>query len=217
MIKMRSHPKEWDELIEEMRAHHNLNAIIAGGVVRDYLCGRPPKDIDVWVTPVMGDPYSGVPNYYPSKAKKAARLIGKQQYINCRNGDGFVHAVWEIKRKRSFLDLIKFKKPKLPLNIMDCEPCTPIELISTFDFGLCQAAWDGKELIYTEAFYKDFINQTFTLFPTRDKAKSTERYERFAKRYHNWPLVKSGGILREEMIDRYTPKPDKKYLMASYF
>lgn len=44
-------PASWQRLIDEAR-EHDPDAIIAGGAIRDLICGRKPKDIDLFTTSI---------------------------------------------------------------------------------------------------------------------------------------------------------------------
>src|SRR5688572_21236605 len=48
--KMKNGPELWDKILYAVREVYEPNyACIAGGAVRDYLLGKPSKDIDVFV------------------------------------------------------------------------------------------------------------------------------------------------------------------------
>lgn len=46
---MNNGPSLWAEILAQVRPVYGDTAVIAGGCVRDYLLGREPKDIDVFV------------------------------------------------------------------------------------------------------------------------------------------------------------------------
>ena len=81
------------------------------------------------------------------------------------------------------------------------------DLISKFDFGLCQIAYDGEQITYTNAFIKDFMNRTMTLTHANKYDRSIERYKEWTKKkYKGWKFVPSGIVLREMFIRSHTLK-----------
>src|SRR5262249_1134187 len=65
--------------------------------------------------------------------------------------------------------------------------------IERFDFGICMAAYDGKETIRTKEFDQDAEQKTFTLHRADNQPQFTysmSRYEKItAGRYKGWSLA----------------------------
>jgi hypothetical protein len=154
-------------------------AHIAGGAVRDTILSKPIHDIDVF----MGDEH----------VEEAAALL--------RSTCGYVK-VGEWKQYLGFSDpamtrVAKFEKATetIPICIIGLRPdYTNVGAnLSRFDFGICMAAFDGKETVRTDEFDSDAENRTFTLHRAdneRQFAYSMSRYEKIiAGRYVGWTLA----------------------------
>jgi Poly A polymerase head domain len=154
-------------------------AHIAGGAVRDTLLHKPIHDIDVF----MSDEH----------VEEAAALL--------RPTYGYVK-VGEWKQYLEFSDpamtrVAKFEKADetIPICIIGLVPdCTTVKAnLSRFDFGICMAAFDGKETIRTAEFDFDAENRTFTLHRADNEAQfsySMSRYEKItAGRYVGWSIA----------------------------
>jgi hypothetical protein len=67
------------------------------------------------------------------------------------------------------------------------------ENLARFDFGICMAAFDGKQIIRAAEFETDIENKTFTLCRADNQpqfAYSMSRFEKItATRYQGWSLV----------------------------
>jgi hypothetical protein len=68
---------------------------------------------------------------------------------------------------------------ELPLNVILINKVSNLDLLHSFDFGLCQIGFDGKSIIKTDAFLWDFKYNLMTL-------RHTERYPRSIRRYCRW-------------------------------
>ena len=91
----------------------------------------------------------------------------------------------------------KFEKADetVPVCIIGLVPdyADPHRNMSRFDFGICKAAFDGKQVIRTDAFDADAEEQTFTLCRADNGAQFAYSMVRFKKitaaRYSGWSLV----------------------------
>ena len=65
--------------------------------------------------------------------------------------------------------------------------------LARFDFGICQAAWDGEEVYAAPEYRKDIEAKTFTLHRAdnyRQFAYSMSRFDKITMdRYAGWRLV----------------------------
>jgi hypothetical protein len=154
-------------------------AHVAGGAVRDTILHKQIHDIDVF----MKDEH----------VEEAAALL--------RSACGYVK-VGEWKQYLGFSDsamlrVAKFEKADatIPICIVGLLPrfADPKENLSRFDFGICMAAFDGKQVIRTAEFDQDEKDQTFTLCRADNQAQFAYSMVRFKKiaaaRYAGWSLA----------------------------
>ena len=153
-------------------------AHIAGGAVRDSILKKQIHDIDVF----MADEH----------VEEAAALL--------RSACGYVK-VGEWKQYLGFSDpamtrVAKFEKADatIPVCIIGLLPdfVTPEANIARFDFGICMAAFDGKQTIRTAEFDEDVEAHTFTMYRADNAeqfAYSVSRHKKItAGRYQGWGL-----------------------------
>lgn len=154
-------------------------AHIAGGAVRDTLLQKQIHDIDVF----MKDEH----------VEEAAALLRSQcSYIK----------VGEWKQYLEFSDpamtrVAKFEKADetIPVCIIGLLPnfASPRANIARFDFGICMAAFDGKQTMRAGQFDQDEKARTFTLCRADNQAQfaySMRRFEKItAARYTGWSLA----------------------------
>jgi hypothetical protein len=154
-------------------------AHIAGGAVRDTILLKPIHDIDVF----MSDQH----------VEGAAALL--------RSSHSYVK-VGEWKQYLKFSDpamtrVAKFEKADetIPICIIGLQPkyANVKSNLSRFDFGVCMAAFDGKETVRTREFDFDAKERTFTLHRADNGAQfaySMSRYEKItAGRYVGWSIA----------------------------
>ena len=154
-------------------------AHIAGGAVRDTILQKQIHDIDVF----MGDEH----------VEEAAALL--------RSSCGYVKT-GEWKQYLGFADpamtrVAKFEKADevIPVCIIGLLPdfVSPEDNIARFDFGICMAAYDGRQTIRTAEFDQDEEAHAFTLYRADNQAQfaySLSRFEKIAAaRYAGWTLV----------------------------
>lgn len=181
-------PLEWKTAISALRAK-GFNAILAGGCLRDLFCGKPAKDIDLFVLFT-----TQLPN-----AWELAKALGWGANDYRRKNYAQFSPVYQID---FVVENTSLKPPYQIIGVKDIQYAEA--LIGNFDYGLCQIGFDGERLLYTPAFEKDFINQTFTLTHPYAYDHSIERYKTWTReKYKNWPFVPSGLVLREQLIRNY--------------
>lgn len=142
-------PEAWVALLVEVQKE-DPEAMIAGGAIRDLAFGKSISDIDIF-TRVL-------PPWADDFGPPAIDYEGMK----------YVDVVVSIQREG--ID---------PINIIRHEPCTNIEMLSTFDYGFCQIGFDGKQLLKTPEYLWDFKHGVITL-------RHTERYQRSIRRYAKW-------------------------------
>jgi poly(A) polymerase-like protein len=154
-------------------------AHIAGGAVRDTILQKQIHDIDVF----MNDEH----------VEAAAALL--------RSSCSYVK-VGEWKQYQGFSDPAMTRVAKLekadetiPICIigLDSRFVSPEDNIARFDFGICMAAFDGKNTMRTAKFNQDAESQTFTLHRADNQPQFAYSMSRFKKitagRYKAWSLV----------------------------
>ncbi len=153
-------------------------AHIAGGAVRDTILQKQICDIDVF----MEDAH----------VEEAAALL--------RSSCSYVK-VGEWKQYLGFSDpamtrVAKFEKADetIPVCIIGLQPdfASPRSNLARFDFGICMAAFDGKQTIRAQEFDRDEKAHAFTLCRADNPeqfAYSLSRFEKItAARYAGWTL-----------------------------
>ena len=137
------------------------DAIIAGGAVRDTFHGKPISDIDIFTTLSSTVKKPGYfkdqkwleywVNFFGKTGLHSVRFLGNEYTFGSL--DKHLLAVWEI----------KFEKTKYQIILLDKDPIK--YMTDNFDFGLCRAYCSGTKMHFTDAFIKDSMNQTITLYP----------------------------------------------------
>lgn len=128
---------------------HDPTAMIAGGALRDLSLGRAPKDLDIFTT---------------------TPPIGRELETTGMDYEGMNYVVAVVTYP---VDL------DIPFNLVIHEPCTNLAMLESFDFGLCQIGFNGREIIKTPAYDWDFKHGIFTM-------RHIDRYPRSIKRYARW-------------------------------
>src|SRR5215469_15552560 len=154
-------------------------AHIAGCAVRDTILQKQIHDIDVF----MSDEH----------IEEAAALL--------RSSCSYVK-VGEWKQYLEFSDpamtrVAKFEKADetIPICIIGLQSqfTSSRSNIARFDFGICMAAFDGKQMIRATEFDQDAEAQTFTLCRADNQAQFAYSMSRFEKlttnRYKDWSLA----------------------------
>lgn len=167
---------DWSSLLQRIKTVEP-KAHIAGGAVRDLLNGRTIKDIDIFV-PAETD-MSGIARTIESTHPFLTRITGGG-YIP--GADPVVTETYEYRGVG-----------QTPLNFVLLLGGFDIEMnMRRFDFGLCQAAFDGQHIIKSGDYLWDVLNCTFTLTRCDNYeqfSRSLQRYERWQSRYSGWPMV----------------------------
>ena len=153
-------------------------AHIGGGAVRDSLLERPIRDIDLFLDDSVTD--------------RAAKLM--------RSQFGFVK-VGELTSYEQFSDpavvrLAKFEKadetiPVCPVGLK--MPRGMQDNLRRFDFGICMAAWDGKEVYTAPEYTFDLSEKTFTLC----RADNQPQFDYSVSRFHE---IDGGSICGMEVV-----------------
>jgi hypothetical protein len=174
--------QNYSDMIVALQQIHP-SAHIAGGAVRDTILERPIRDIDIFVA---------------DEAREAAAklLRSKFGYVKVGEWQQYEHfsepcitRVAKFERADSAIPLsvIGLDEDKFPGGI------TIPSNITRFDFGICMAAYDGREQVRHPLFELDANNSAFTLHRADNEeqfAYSMVRYQRLTKeRYAGWGLA----------------------------
>jgi hypothetical protein len=168
---MENGPDLWTKVL----AQFPTGAIIAGGAVRDFLMGVPPKDIDVFL------PASAVKNIPPTEGFDFAfvdprfgfhRIDSPQLRISEYEGLNNISLVSRGEIEGYTVDLVEFT--------IDF---TGQQLVETFDFWINWCWFDG-EIHDTPEARNDQFNNEVTLCNEERLERSLVRFERFNARHN---------------------------------
>jgi hypothetical protein len=175
-------PTKWVDLLWELQ-EHDPSALLAGGAIRDLYCGRPIKDLDFWV--FNGEAKFDFMKDYDYNA------VGFNEYEEHKKHVREIDVIYEMTFEGQQINVILMR-----------HTIHPMDLIQSFDFGLCQAAYDGYNFHLSPSFLYDFKHQCFTLMHGKTYEKSKERHQRFSERYQNWPMRLSGRAWLDYMLEK---------------
>lgn len=157
LISGLSIPDEWVRLLKQLQ-EQDPTAVIAGGAIRDMYClKKPVKDLDFFV-------------------KVYAEF---RQFRNAPPERDYQGA-------NEFIDGVLYYPSALPLpiNVVIGKGYeSTYQLLETFDFGLCQIAFDGVRIIKTWAFDWDLRRYEMTM---RLGARQHHRRETSLARFQRW-------------------------------
>jgi len=168
--------------------------IIAGGAVRDFVMGKPYRDIDIWIPEVK-------------KGQKAFTLEAViPQQLEFGDDDNISSTPLDLAdqpRDNPYEDVkgilsvhdMYYKGTQYQLIFV---PDNPKELVENhFDFGFCRIFHDGHKIHTTKAFETDRDNKTLTYdISTMDRANIEKiekvRGPKLLKKYPDFTLIKVG-------------------------
>jgi hypothetical protein len=130
----------WDKLLSAVKEIYEPEYVcVAGGAIRDYLIGKDPKDIDIFVKLPEG-------NFKVADMLENAQCLGwkhvAQAGFGAYNENKHQRLVFKAKVFGRDIDLI-FVVPQK----------TGREIVDTFDFTICQHWYDGEVNSLPEAKY----------------------------------------------------------------
>ena len=162
-------PNSWVRCLKDIQKTFP-DAVIAGGCLRDLDLGRAPKDIDIFVPRTTHESVE----LYLSTFNKEDILRDFKSYGNFANKDvarvvTMTHS--QLKADGLNVELIAVDVDKT--NVM-----------SRFDFGICQICYDGDLIKYTGHYLNDKIVKRFRLL----RCDNQEQFDRSLRR---WESIKS--------------------------
>jgi Poly A polymerase head domain len=153
-------------------------AHIAGGAVRDTILQKAIHDIDVFMEDDHVD-------------EAAAVLRSSCSFVKVGEWKQYLHF-----SDPAMMRVARFEKADetIPICIIGLQQdfANPKDNIARFDFGICMAAWDGKQTIRAAEFDRDEKDRTFTLHRADNRPQFVYSLSRFEKitagRYSGWSL-----------------------------
>jgi hypothetical protein len=209
-------PREWQQLLEAFQKSGAKEAVIAGGAMRDLLNGKPVKDVDIFLK-TRGDQKKN--KNFLKKAFQAAGLKIGWQGDDPEHLEQFPGPVWEHlshndpyrepQYARAFVDtpveswkvIAGQRETEYNIVFVGGQMSRWVHahvfhdvLIRAFDFGLCQVAFNGADVISTHAYKEDVKNKSVTL--KNVNAAVQAHLWRIMKKYPDWkPCAESKKLL----------------------
>jgi len=164
-------PRWWRMVLSAVRDVAR-DALLAGGAPRDLIMGREVRDLDIFVPAATSLPDVG-------------RALTHLGYTYAHSAPG--SATEDIIDQRVYTH-----STEKPVNVISALAAPEYRLRRHFDFGLCQAAFDGRRVITTRAFRIDASQEQFTLLQCHSLSLLTQslvRYKKLRVKYPTFPLV----------------------------
>lgn len=175
-------PQQIKDVLSKLHAGGFPSAIVAGGAIRDYIFGKPIKDIDVFVS---WDDWFTLAQYCGVSFTK---ILDRDSAIEA----------WSLYLEIPDVYCVYGVTPvdgELPVQIIVMKPgLTPVQRVDQLDFGFCQAYYDGgrKGIGITNHFAEDAQKKSITLVHCENQNgfyRSMIRYERLMQKYQEFQLV----------------------------
>jgi len=151
-------------------------AIVAGGYLRDRYYQVAPKDLDIFVS-------SDCDMTALSKALDDWSL---------KDGASDLKELQASDQGYRAIEVITFvKSDELPLQIIISDEFTAIDRVfKDFDFGFCQIAYTGHQVMVSDAFWRDAADNTATyLHPEQPIDGTQRRADKLRQKYPNTTWV----------------------------
>lgn len=171
---MTNGPELWTKVLE----HFPKGATIAGGAVRDYLLGVPPKDIDVFLPAWAATPESppAEANGFIAFTMNDPRFgLGHIDDIDARKSE------YETLNNIGLVSRGEIEGYTVDLVELTIDFTGP-ELVEGFDFWINWCWFDGR-VNDTHHARKDRLNKTVTLCNEDRLQRSERRFKRFNERH----------------------------------
>lgn len=146
-----------------------LDAVVAGGFLRDAALGAPAKDIDVFI-PNLGERSTD------QLERTLSGALGMKVAVQCDLSYGE-----DAEIARVFTEV---SDSRLLVQVIEMAPgIDPLERSSRFDFALCQATYGSRSgLKVSQAFLRDLAHRTCTLV----HCESAQEHARSMRRWARW-------------------------------
>lgn len=175
------------EFLTELESLSGIRCIIAGGFVRDCILDQPFRDIDLYI-PYMGHGFSRV-----------YRTVTGDEYNHEHEtdprSDAYEHQSIGSQCEVTVLPVLSKRYPRLfaghPLNLIGLNggaDCVGTDIVSRFNFGICQAWLSKSASGLSDEFRYDAKHKVITLLRTDWGLEgSLRQYEKLHQKYH-WPM-----------------------------
>lgn len=192
-------PKLWGDLLSAINIP---GAVVAGGCIRDWCLSVEHKDIDIFIPVTSREDM--ISKLFDSSADDIVRnpfgYVWSTPYGEPRFGkldmiEPSEHANPKDKRYAEYDDAFgetgvlhgvavgEFMGQEVNIIGRKAHEDGVDALINSFDFGILQAAWNGKSLEYTKAQAIECRQRTATMAHDRHPMQSIERFMRFNRRH----------------------------------
>ena len=184
-----------DDVVRTLRLLHEVgisDAIIAGGYVRDLFHDVIYTDVDIFVrgTAELRNE-SQLPAFWTKtlNLKPRSSLLSDQiQRVGGSSGSGGAG------NSRGLLHVWDVFKDEVPYQIIVLDDIDPIQFVEErFDFGLCQAFFDGKRMRFLNGFLQDSLNKTITMQPglkrSHQRQAINDHLPRIKQKYPGFTVV----------------------------
>jgi len=146
MTRAPNGPEFWDVILRDLRRYNDIEPIIAGGAVRDFVLGGEAKDIDVWFFRLK---HEG-PRPHMQEARGWMRTMPEDV------------DEYEGNHRLKMLHNYVFQGWNVQLIGVAVAPWGWEGLVNDFNIGLSKMAYDGAVHIHADAL-TDIANKTVTI------------------------------------------------------
>lgn len=176
-------PIEWLEALRNVQEDFP-EAVIAGGALRDLLCEKPVKDVDIFIAMRPGYSAEVVRHLLMNRLGSEVTTVIGQQLVEYSDALADVAAVFDVTQ-------VLGDGTPVQVIMVAAETLSLHSVCDRFDFGICRVATNGREDFISPDFVHDLENRVFTCnsFGSAREKRSLARYERLQEKYQGWTLI----------------------------
>lgn len=178
--------------ILDLLKQHNINAVVAGGYIRDKVLGKRWNDIDVYILSQdvtnnnHTNPFSFLKDTLKSKDTTAIVEVGANQTYYHRSTGPLT--VYETKMEPRRDNIVTYQ-----FMFVDNYDSLHNYIMDWFDFGLCMCYYDGEKISLSNQFLHDAKNNKLTIagrkITRRDISYIKNRHaKKLKKKYKNFTV-----------------------------
>lgn len=177
---MKNGPDLWEAVLAHVRETHP-EAIVAGGCVRDFILGKPAKDIDIMV-PERG---RSTP-----EGESFRRL---RSFDPAYTGEGSDHTVKFVETFTATVGTAEWEVQVIHVHLPEF---THAAVLQRIDLGICRASYrgmepmgDGMTPLFDNGFgfHEDAANRTMTVYRADTLAQFDGSHRRFLRLLDKYP------------------------------